>query len=138
MPSAGGQVPTQTVAPASTRAFAMAKPKPASSAKAALESDTRTLAMEVGRRWGLRVNTISAGPLASRAATAIGKIGRMIEYCRANSPISRDLNAMDVGYMAAFLASPMAAAITATTVYVDNGYHSMGMGIEQPVLQGTD
>lgn len=109
-----------------------------SSAKAALESDTRTLAMEVGRRWGHRVNTISAGPLASRAASAIGKIQRMIEYCRANSPITHDLTALDVGYTAAFLASPLAAAITATTIYVDNGYHSMGMGLEQPVLQGTD
>jgi enoyl-[acyl-carrier protein] reductase I len=109
-----------------------------SSAKAALESDTRTLAMEVGRKWGFRVNTISAGPLASRAASAIGKIDRMIEYCRANAPIDRELEAMDVGYTAAFLASPLAAAITATTIYVDNGYHSMGMGIEQPVLQGTD
>ncbi|HSR42344.1 MAG TPA: enoyl-[acyl-carrier-protein] reductase, partial [Longimicrobiales bacterium] len=48
-----------------------------SSAKAALESDTRTLAYEAGRRWGIRVNTISAGPLASRAARAIGKIDRM-------------------------------------------------------------
>ena len=38
-----------------------------------------------------------------------------------------------MGYLAAFLASPLAAAITATTLYVDNGYHSMGMGIEQPV-----
>ncbi len=109
-----------------------------SSAKAALESDTRTLAMEVGRRWGLRVNTISAGPLASRAASAIGKIQRMIEYCRANSPVARDLEAIDVGYMAAFLASPLAAAITATTLYVDHGYHSMGMGLEQPVLQASD
>ena len=106
-----------------------------SSAKAALESDTRTLAFEVGRRWGFRVNTISAGPYASRAATAIGKIGRMIEYYRANAPIDRDMEAMDVGYMAAFLASPMAAAITATTIYVDNGYHSMGMGAEEPILQ---
>jgi len=106
-----------------------------SSAKAALESDTRTLAFEVGRRWGFRVNTISAGPYASRAATAIGKIGRMIEYYRANAPIDRDMEAMDVGYMAAFLASPMAAAITATTIYVDNGYHSMCMGAEEPILQ---
>ncbi|HEX9165730.1 MAG TPA: enoyl-[acyl-carrier-protein] reductase [Gemmatimonadales bacterium] len=109
-----------------------------SSAKAALESDTRTLAMEVGRQLGFRINTISAGPLASRAATAIGKIERMIDYCRRNSPIDRDLSAMDVGYVAAFLASPMAAAITATTMYVDNGYHSMGMGIEAPVLGATD
>jgi enoyl-[acyl-carrier protein] reductase I len=109
-----------------------------SSAKAALESDTRTLAMEVGREFGFRVNTISAGPLASRAASAIGKIDRMIKYCRANSPIGRDLQAIDVGYAAAFLGSPLASAITATTFYVDNGYHSMGMGIETPVLGATD
>jgi enoyl-[acyl-carrier protein] reductase I len=45
---------------------------------------------------------------------------------------------MDVGYAAAFLASPLAAAITGTTFYVDNGYHALGMGLETPVLQGTD
>src|SRR5207253_2971982 len=56
-----------------------------SSAKAALESDTRTLAYEAGRKYGLRVNTISAGPYASRAASAIGKIERMVEYYAANS-----------------------------------------------------
>ena len=58
-----------------------------SSAKAALESDTRTLAYEAGRRHGLRVNTISAGPLASRAASAIGIIDAMVDYCAANSPL---------------------------------------------------
>src|SRR5256884_2700028 len=51
-----------------------------SSAKPALESDTRTLAFEAGRKYGLPVNTISAGPLASPAAIAIGKIDRMVEY----------------------------------------------------------
>jgi len=106
-----------------------------SSAKAALESDTRTLAFEAGRRWGHRVNTVSAGPLASRAASAIGKIQGMIDYCRANSPLDRDLTAMDVGRVGAFLASPFAAAITGSVVYVDNGYHAMGMGAETPVLQ---
>jgi enoyl-[acyl-carrier protein] reductase I len=100
-----------------------------SSAKAALESDTRTLAFEAGRRWGVRVNAISAGPYASRAASAIGIIERMVEYCRANSPLTRDLEAMDVGRTAAFLASPLAAAITGATVYVDNGYHAMGMAV---------
>jgi enoyl-[acyl-carrier protein] reductase I len=109
-----------------------------SSAKAALESDTRTLAYEAGRRWGVRVNTISAGPLASRAASAIGKIDRMIEYCRANAPIQRELEARDVGNVAAFLASPLAVAITGTTVYVDNGFHSMGMSVEQPILQAAE
>lgn len=107
-----------------------------SSAKAALESDTRTLAFEAGRRWGIRVNTISAGPYASRAASAIGIIERMVAYCRANAPLTRDLEAMDVGRTAAFLASPLAAAITGSTVYVDNGYHAMGMAVETGGLGG--
>ena len=102
-----------------------------SSAKAALESDTRTIAFEAGRKWGLRVNTISAGPYASRAASAIGFIDTMIKYTKANSPIPREMEASDVGHAAAFLCSPLAKAITATTLYVDNGYHSMGMAVPQ-------
>jgi len=98
-----------------------------SSAKAALESDTRVLAYEAGRKWGVRVNTISAGPLASRAASAIGIIERMVQYCSANSPLTSQLIPMDVGHTAAFLASPLANAITGATIYVDKGYHSMGM-----------
>ena len=103
-----------------------------SSAKAALEADTRTLAYEAGRRHGVRVNTISAGPWASRAASAIGFIDMMINYTRANSPLPRSIDASDVGNTAAFLASPLAAAITGTTVYVDNGYHAMGMAVSPP------
>jgi enoyl-[acyl-carrier protein] reductase I len=98
-----------------------------SSAKAALESDTRTLAYEVGRKWGARVNTISAGPLASRAASAIGIIERMVHYCSANSPLTGELSPMEVGQTAAFLSSPFASGITGTTIYVDKGYHAMGM-----------
>jgi enoyl-[acyl-carrier protein] reductase I len=100
-----------------------------SSAKAALESDTRTLAYEAGRRWGVRVNAISAGPWASRAATAIGFIDTMIKYTTANSPLPRPMAAADVGNAAAFLLSPLAAAITGSVVYVDNGYHAMGMAV---------
>lgn len=100
-----------------------------SSAKAALESDTRTLAFEAGRRWGVRVNAISAGPWASRAASAIGFIETMITYCAANSPLQRQLEAADVGGTAAFLLSPLARAITGSVVYVDNGYHAMGMAV---------
>ncbi|HWH02740.1 MAG TPA: enoyl-[acyl-carrier-protein] reductase [Gemmatimonadales bacterium] len=103
-----------------------------SSAKAALEADTRTLAYEAGRRHGVRVNTISAGPWASRAASAIGFIDMMINYTKANSPLPRSIDASDVGNTAAFLASPLAAAITGTTVYVDNGYHAMGMAVTPP------
>jgi enoyl-[acyl-carrier protein] reductase I len=103
-----------------------------SSAKAALEADTRTLAYEAGRRHGVRVNTISAGPWASRAASAIGFIDMMIAYTKANSPLERSIEAADVGNTAAFLASPLAAGITGTTVYVDNGYHAMGMAVAPP------
>ena len=98
-----------------------------SSAKAALESDTRTLAYEAGRKWGARVNAISAGPLASRAASAIGIIERMVQYCSANSPLTSELTPMEVGLTAAFLSSSFASGITGTTIYVDKGYHSMGM-----------
>ena len=102
-----------------------------SSAKAALESDTRTLAFEAGRKYGLRVNTISAGPLASRAASAIGIIGKMIEYVSKNAPLQDHLTADEVGATAAFLCSPLASGITGSIVYVDKGYHAMGMGVPE-------
>jgi enoyl-[acyl-carrier protein] reductase I len=103
-----------------------------SSAKAALESDTRTLAFEAGRKWGLRVNTISAGPYASRAASAIGIIGKMVEYVARNAPLTDKLEAAEVGAVAAFLSSDLASGITGTTVYVDKGYHVMGMAADDP------
>jgi enoyl-[acyl-carrier protein] reductase I len=101
-----------------------------SSAKAALESDTRTLAYEAGRKWGHRVNVISAGPYASRAASAIGFIGDMIDYARRNAPLPEAIAAEDVGHTAAFLCSPLAGGITATTVYVDKGHHAMGIAVD--------
>ncbi len=100
-----------------------------SSAKAALESDTRVLAYEIGRRYGHRVNTISAGPYASRAASAIGIIDRMVEYCAQNSALPEKLAADEVGAAAAFLCSSLASGITGTTLYVDKGYHAMGMAV---------
>jgi enoyl-[acyl-carrier protein] reductase I len=102
-----------------------------SSAKAALEADTRTLAFEAGRRWGVRINAISAGPWASRAASAIGFIDTMIQYTSANAPLPRPIRAADVGNTAAFLCSPLAGAITGSVVYVDNGYHAMGMAVQE-------
>jgi len=105
-----------------------------SSAKAALESDTRVLAFEAGRKYGVRVNAISAGPLASRAASAIGIIEKMVEYCAENSPLTEPLQAEDVGNTAAFLSSPLAAGITGTVVYVDKGYHSMGMAMQESAV----
>jgi enoyl-[acyl-carrier protein] reductase I len=100
-----------------------------SSAKAALESDTRVLAFEAGRKFGHRVNCISAGPRASRAASAIGFIADMIEYCKTNSPLPEPLEAREVGHTAAFLLSPLASGITGQTVFVDKGYSSMGKAL---------
>jgi enoyl-[acyl-carrier protein] reductase I len=102
-----------------------------SSAKAALESDTRVLAFEAGRRYGIRVNTVSAGPLASRAASAIGIIEKMVGYVSKNAPLTDPLTAPEVGAVAAFLASPLASGVTGTVVYVDKGYHSMGMAVPE-------
>lgn len=113
-----------------------------SSAKAQLESDTRVLAFEAGRKWGIRVNTISAGPLKSRAASAIGKekgkkvfIDFAIDYCKANSPLKQDLYNDDVGATSLFLSSPMARSITGITMYVDNGMHAMGMSPDSKSLE---
>jgi len=100
------------------------------SAKAALESDTRVLAYEAGRRWGLRVNTISAGPYASRAASVTGIIHDVIAYYARNSPLPEALAPQEVANAAAFLVSPLASGITGTTLYVDKGYHAMGKAVD--------
>ena len=180
-----------------------------SSAKAALESDTRVLAFEAGRKYGVRVNSISAGPLGSRAAKAIGFIDDMIRwrlpsypqalaecaafgmcatsrhaafydamiasyyclarspcyevkerdtskkrdesracrlqlhlkrgaclhrYAHANAPIQKELEAREVGNVAAFLLSPLATAITGSVVYVDNGLNAMGLALDSKSL----
>ena len=101
-----------------------------SSAKAALESDTRTLAFEAGRLYGARINSISAGPWASRAASAIGFIGTMIEYTTRNSPLTEAITPSDVGATAAFLCSPLGAGITGTVLHVDKGFHAMALAVD--------
>lgn len=115
-----------------------------SSAKAQLESDTRVLAFEAGRRWGVRVNTISAGPLKSRAASAIGKepgqktfIEYAIDYSKANAPLAQDLYSDDVGNSALYLCSPLARTVTGVTLYVDNGLHAMGMALDSQAMAGS-
>jgi enoyl-[acyl-carrier protein] reductase I len=102
-----------------------------SSAKAALESDTRELAYEAGRKWGHRVNVISAGPYASRAASAIGFIAQMIDYAKRNAALPEEITAEEVGATAAFLCSPLASGITGSTVYVDKGFQAMGLAVDR-------
>lgn len=110
-----------------------------SSAKAALESDTRVLAYEAGRKWGVRVNTISAGPLGSRAAKAIGFIDDMINYSSVNAPLhEKELSATEIGSTAAFLCSPLASAVTGVTMYVDNGLHAMGLATDSKALDRSN
>lgn len=111
-----------------------------SSSKAALESDMKTLAWEVGRRWQIRLNAISAGPLRSRAAKAIGGkdksfIDLMIDYSVANAPLTEELKAEEVGHVAAFLSSSLASAITGTLVYVDKGMHTMAVAVDSTCLK---
>jgi enoyl-[acyl-carrier protein] reductase I len=100
-----------------------------SSAKAALEADTRYLAFQAGREYGIRVNTISAGPVATRAASVTGIINEIVDYYAENSPLPERLTTHEVATAAAFLSSPLASAITGTTLYVDKGYHIMGKGL---------
>lgn len=95
-------------------------------AKAALESDNRVLAFEAWRKFALRVNTISAGPYASRAASVTGTIDEFVEYYRANSPVTESVSPLEVANSALFLLSPLSTGVSGTTVYVDKGYHVMG------------
>jgi enoyl-[acyl-carrier protein] reductase I len=94
-------------------------------AKSALQIDTKYLAQNVGSK-GVRVNTISAGPYASRAARSIGNIGDMIDYAAKRSPIPRGIEPLEVANAAVFLCSPLASAITGQVLYVDCGYNVMG------------
>jgi len=106
-----------------------------SSAKAALESDTKVLAWEAGRKHKVRINAISAGPLGSRAAKAIGFIDDMIRYSYENAPVQKELAATEVGSVAAFLCSDLASAMTGNVIYVDNGLNIMGLAKDSKTLE---
>jgi enoyl-[acyl-carrier protein] reductase I len=101
-----------------------------SSAKAALQIDAQQLASNVGPK-GIRVNLISAGPYASRAAIAIksgeNDIHKMIEYAASRSPLPRGVTAEEVANTTAFLCSPLASGISGEVLYVDCGYNVMGV-----------
>lgn len=97
-----------------------------STAKAALQIDAKQLASNLGPK-NIRVNIISAGPYASRAASAIGDIDEMARHAAACSPLPRKIEPEEVGNTAAFLCSPLASAITGHVLYVDCGYNVMGI-----------
>lgn len=96
------------------------------SAKAALECDARMLSWQLGER-GHRINVISAGPYASRAAKSIGDIEAMVEKTKEKSPLKRAIDADDVANAALFLASDLAKNISGETLHVDAGFHAMAL-----------
>ena len=95
-------------------------------AKAALESSVRYLACDLGERQ-IRVNAISAGPIATLAASGIASFGEMLLNCVAKSPMKRNITAEEVGKTALFLCSDLSSGITGQVIYVDAGYSSMGI-----------
>jgi enoyl-[acyl-carrier protein] reductase I len=97
-----------------------------STAKAALQIDAKQLAHNLGKQ-NIRVNIISAGPYASRAASAIGDIDHMISYAAERSPLPRGITPDEVANATVFLCSPLASAISGHVLYVDCGYNVMGV-----------
>jgi enoyl-[acyl-carrier protein] reductase I len=97
-----------------------------STAKAALQIDAQQLAHNLGPK-NIRVNLISAGPYASRAAKGIGDIEQMIDYAAKRSPLPRGITPEEVANAAVFLCSPLASGITGHVLYVDCGYNVMGV-----------
>ncbi|GGH11243.1 enoyl-[acyl-carrier-protein] reductase [NADH] [Alsobacter metallidurans] len=93
--------------------------------KAALEATARELASELGPS-GVRVNVLSPGAMATRAAGGIAEFDAMLEATIERSPMGRLASIEDVGATAAFLASDGARSITGETIHVDAGYHIMG------------
>lgn len=95
-------------------------------AKAALETSVRYLAFELGPK-GIRVNAISAGPVMTVAARAIPGFTKMYEWVGKTAPLRRNITQEEVGNAGLFLLSPLASGITGVILFVDAGYHVMGM-----------
>ncbi|MGV6876129.1 enoyl-ACP reductase FabI [Pseudochelatococcus sp. B33] len=93
--------------------------------KAALEATTRELASELGPK-GVTVNTLSPGPMLTRAASGIGDFDELLQQATERSPLRRLATIEDVGALAAFLASDHARNITGELIHIDAGYHIIG------------
>lgn len=97
-------------------------------AKASLEASVRYLAAALGPE-GIRVNSISAGPIKTLAAAGIGDFRKILDEVAHNSPLRRNVTTEDVGNTGAFLCSDLAAGITGENIYVDSGYNIVSMGV---------
>ena len=94
-------------------------------AKSALETSVKYLAMDLGPE-NIRVNAISAGPIKTLAARGIGALGDMLKMAADRAPLKRNVDQLEVGGLALFLASDLSSAVTGETIYVDCGYNIMG------------
>ena len=95
-------------------------------AKAALEASVRYLAHDLGPE-GIRVNAISSGPIRTLSASGIDGFSSILDHIADRAPLRRNIDADEVGDVCAFLASDMSRGITGSTLYVDAGYHIMGV-----------
>lgn len=98
-------------------------------AKASLEANVRFMASDLGPS-GVRVNCISAGPIKTLAAAGIGGMRIMLHYMEKTAPLRRGVTIEEVGNAAAFLCSDLATGVTGEVLYVDGGYHVIGMSPE--------
>jgi len=97
-------------------------------AKAALESSVRYMAVDFGDR-GIRVNSISAGPIKTLAASGIGDFRKILTYNEENSPLRKNVTIEEVGNSALYLLSDLSTGVTGEIHYVDAGYNITGMPI---------
>jgi enoyl-[acyl-carrier protein] reductase I len=95
-------------------------------AKAALESTARYLAYELGEKK-IRVNTISAGPVRTLSAMAVGGIDDMFTHVEKKSPLKRNIDADEVGKTAVYLLSDLSSGVTGENIYVDSGFNTLGL-----------
>ena len=103
-------------------------------AKAALESSVRYLAVDLGNS-NIRVNAISAGPIKTLAASGIGDFRHILKWSEYNSPLKRTVTIQEVGSSALYLLSNLSSGVTGQILYVDSGYHVVGMkAIDAPYI----
>jgi enoyl-[acyl-carrier protein] reductase I len=95
-------------------------------AKAALESASRYLAFELGQK-NIRVNTISAGPVRTLSAMAVGGIDEMFEHTQRKAPLKRNIDPDEVGKTALYLLSDLSSGVTGENIYVDSGFNIVGL-----------
>ena len=95
-------------------------------AKAALEACTRYLSLELGER-GIRVNSVSAGPLRTLSSMAVGGIDEIFDWVARKAPLRRNIDAGEVGKTAVYLVSDLSTGVTGENHFVDAGYNIVGL-----------